>query len=395
MIFNKKTIRDISLDGKTILVRVDYNVPLGHERILDDTRIQASIPTIKYLLKYQTKIILISHLGRPLKSDKKNVSLKLMAWRLARLLGHPVNFVPECLGRLVNEEVKKMTFGEIILLENLRFHAEEENNNLFFAKELASLADLFVLDAFGVAHRPHASITGIPKFLPTVAGFLMEKEITMLSQLLDKPPSPFVLILGGAKVKEKISLLNNLLKKVNTILIGGGMACTFLKSQGYEIGKSLVEPDKVDLAKNLLEHAKNNHIQIVLPTDVGIAKEINPQAPRQEVSIQAVGEKDSILDVGQKTIKTFQKYISSAKTIFWNGSLGMTELQNFEYGSKAIAHALAESDALRVVGGGDTAAALHKLGLTEAMTHVSTGGGASLEFLEGKVLPGVEVIENK
>ncbi|MEI6221142.1 MAG: phosphoglycerate kinase [bacterium] len=395
MTFTKKTIRDIPLEGKTILVRVDYNVPLGSDRILDDTRIQASIPTIRYLLNHQTKIILISHLGRPLKTDKKNVSLKLMAWRLARLLGHPVNFVPECIGKVVYEEINKMGFGEIALLENLRFHTEEEDNNLFFAKELASLADIFVLDAFGVAHRDHSSIVGIPKFLPTVTGFLMEKEITMLNQILNTPQKPFVLVVGGAKVKEKIGLLNNLMDKIDTLLIGGGMANTFLKCQGLQIGKSLVEEDKIDVASQLLQHAKDNNTKVILPIDVAVAKSVSPDAQREEKSVNDVAEDDIILDVGSKTIELFKQEIQNAKTVFWNGTLGMTELSAFEIGSKAIANTLAESDALRVVGGGDTAGALYKFGLSDAMTHVSTGGGASLKFLEGKNLVGIDVIEDK
>ena len=387
------TLHDVDFNGKTVLVRVDYNVPLGEERILDDTRIQASIPTIKHLLNYKTKIILISHLGRPLKTGKKNVSLQLMAWRLSRLLGNPVNFVPDCIGKMVRKEVDALDFGEILMLENLRFYPEEEGNDLFFAKELANLADIFVSDAFGTAHREHASVVGIPKFIPAVAGFLMQKEIEMLGQVVNTPPKPFVVISGGAKIGEKIELLESLMPSVDTFLIGGGIANTFLKAQGYNIGASLCEDEALESCKAFLIKAKELGKNIVLPVDVACATVFEKDAKRVEKTFAEVKPNDLILDIGQNTIDLFETTLKKAKTIFWNGGLGVTEFKNFAKGSRDIATMLSKAKSTRIVGGGDTAGAIQQFNLSETFDHVSTGGGASLKFVQAGTLPGIEALD--
>ncbi len=392
---DKKTLKDFDFEGKTVIVRVDYNVPLGEERILDDTRIQASLPTIQYLQQFNTKIILISHLGRPLKTGKKNVSLQLMAWRLARLLGNPVTFVPDCIGKTVKAEVDKMDFGEILMLENLRFYPEEEGNDLFFAKELSSFADIYVNDAFGTAHREHASTYGIPKFLPSAAGFLMQKEIEMLQKVAKNPKKPFAVISGGAKIGEKIELLNALMPNVDSILIGGGIANTFLKAQGYTIGASLCEDEALDNCKEFLKKAEELGKKILLPIDVATATVFDKASKRVEKNFDEINNNDLILDIGTKTIALFTEALKKSQTIFWNGSLGVTEFQEFCKGSREIAEMLANESSIRIIGGGDTAGAIQKFELMDKFDHVSTGGGASLKFVEAGSLPCIEVLDGK
>ncbi len=393
----KKTVRDIDVKGKKVLVRCDFNVPMQDGKITDDTRIVSALPTIEYLVQHGAKVILMSHMGRPDGKPKKEFTLQPVADRLSQLLGKPVIF--ESADRVVDEKVRQVAAslaeGDVMLLENVRFRKEETKNGAEFAKELASLGDIFVNDAFGTAHRAHASTAGIADYLPCVSGFLIEKEVQFLGNAIENPARPFVAIMGGAKVGDKIPVIENLLKKVDALIIGGGMAYTFFKAEGLEIGTSILDQDSLEMAKEIFTKADQAGVKLLLPVDAVCAKEF-----RNDTEF-AVYEKDKIpsdrmgMDIGPKTVELFQKEIAAAKTIVWNGPMGVFEMPNFAAGTRAIAEALAASDAVTIIGGGDSAAACEQFGLKDKMTHISTGGGASLEFLEGKVLPGVAVIEEK
>lgn len=392
----KKTIRDIEVKGKRVLVRVDFNVPIENEQIEDDRKIRETLPTIKYLTDKNAKVILVSHLGRP-KGIDNSLRMDPVAKRLEELMREKgfSKSVLKC-NSCINDEVKnaiaKMNFGDILLLENIRFYPEEEKNDREFARKLSENADIYVNDAFGTSHRAHASTEGVAKFLPAVAGFLIEKELNYLGKVLANPERPLIAIIGGAKVSTKIGIIENLLNKVDQMLIGGGMAFTFLKAKGIEVGKSLVEEDKIELAKKIIEKANN---KIILPDDVVIADKIEETLNYKTVDINAI-PKDMIgVDIGEKTIKKFSEVIKNAKTIVWNGPVGIFEVKNFSYGTKEIAKALTECKGITIVGGGDSASAIEKLGFADKVSHVSTGGGASLEFLEGKELPGIKVLIDK
>jgi phosphoglycerate kinase len=390
---DKKTIRDIQVTGKRVLVRVDFNVPLDKTgSITDDTRIRAALPTIQYLRDKGAKVILCSHLGRPKGKVADEFRLTPIAKRLSELLGAPVTKTNDCIGPEVEKAVAAMKPGDVVLLENLRFYAEEEANDASFAKKLASLADVYVNDAFGTAHRAHASTEGVTHYLPGVAGFLMERELNFLGKALANPTRPFVAILGGAKVSDKIGVIENLLPKVDQLIVGGGMANTFLKAQGYEVGASLLEADKVDLAKDLLKRAG---AKLLLPVDVVVADDFRADAKHQTVAVDKVPAGWRILDVGPKSVEAFGAVLKKAKTVVWNGPMGVFEFPAFAAGTVAIAKALASTSATTIIGGGDSAAAVEQAGLADKMTHISTGGGASLEFLEGKVLPGVAALQDK
>lgn len=391
---NKKTVKDVDFQGKRVLVRVDFNVPLKDGVITDDTRIKAALPTINYLIEQGGKVILMSHLGRPKGQVKEEFRLNPVADRLSELLGKEVIKVNDCIGEEPQKAIAKMQPGDVLLLENVRFYAEETKNDPQFAKQLAELADVYVNDAFGTAHRAHASTAGVAQYLPAVAGFLMEKELEMLGKALENPQRPFVAVIGGAKVSDKIGVIDNLLDKVNTLIIGGGMANTFLKAQGYNVGKSLLEEDKVDLAKELLEKAKNAGIDLLLPVDAVVAS--SPESTEsQTVSVEQVPADQMILDIGPQTAEKFAAVLKHAATVVWNGPMGVFEIDAFAKGTEFVARALAESNAISIVGGGDSAAAVKKTGVADKISHISTGGGASLEFLEGKELPGVKVLQDK
>ena len=397
---NKKTVKDLDVKGKKVLVRVDFNVPLSKEekgKIADDARIKAAIPTIDYLSENGAKVVLMSHLGRPKGEANPEFALKPVADYLENVYGDQFKFIPspEVVDEKVKEEVNKLEDGQIALLENTRFRKEETKNGEDFAKELASLADLYVNDAFGTSHRAHASNVGVASILPSAVGFLIEKEIEVMGKALEDPDHPFVSILGGAKVSDKIGVIENLITKVDTILIGGGMAYTFLKAQGIEIGKSLLEEDKMDLSLDLIEKAKANGVEILLPVDVVIADKIESGVDTEIVDINSIPEDKEALDIGPKTAELFAEKIKNAKTVVWNGPMGVFEIKEFSNGTNEVAKALADSDAVTIVGGGDSALAIEMAGLKEKITHVSTGGGASLEFLEGKDLPGISAIEDK
>jgi phosphoglycerate kinase len=385
----KKTIKDVEVKSKRVLVRVDFNVPLAEGKVTDDTRIRAALPTIHYLLEHGAKVILMSHLGRPKGKVVDVLRLDPVAERLAELLGRPVRKLDDCVGPEVEAAVAEMQPSDVILLENVRFHPGDEANDPDFAKRLASLADIFVNDAFGAAHRAHASTVGVAEYLPSVAGFLMEKELTFLGQALAAPEHSFVAILGGAKVSDKIGVIDNLLTRVDVLLIGGGMANTFLKAQGYEIGQSLVEDESLDVARETLERAGE---RLVLPVDVVIADRFDAEADSKVVPVDQVPKDWRILDIGPETVGLFQQKLAGARTVVWNGPMGVFEFPRFAAGTKAIAHILAESGATTIIGGGDSVAAVEQAGLADKMTHISTGGGASLEFLEGKELPGVAAL---
>lgn len=395
---DKKTLKDINVENKKVIVRVDFNVPMDDElNITDDTRIVTALPTINHLLDNNAKIILMSHLGRPKGQPNEKYSLKPVANRLAELLDREVKFADD--DKVVSDSVKAMVEAmkakDIILLQNTRFRSEEEKNEESFAKDLASLGEIYINDAFGTSHRAHASNVGLSKFLPSAVGFLVEKEISIIGDALDKANRPFVAVLGGAKVSDKIGVIENLINKVDTIIVGGAMAFTFLKAQGYEIGKSLVEEDKLDLANSLIEKAKEKNISLLLPIDVVVAKEFKNDTEFKTVDIDEIPTDMMGLDIGQKTMELFSKAVIDAKTVIWNGPMGVFEMDNFNKGTFAIANAMVQSKGTTIVGGGDSASAVEKSGLSDKITHISTGGGASLEMLEGKVLPGIEAIDNK
>ena len=392
---DKKTVRDLDVAGKKVLVRVDFNVPLNDKgEITDDTRITASLPTIQYLLEQKAAVILMAHLGRPKGQVKPELSLAPVAKHLGKLLGKKILFAPDCVGEAAQAAASKLKPGHILLLENLRFHKEEEKNDMEFAEKLSSLADLYVNDGFGVSHRAHASVEGVTHFLPAAAGFLLEKEIQYVGQAVTNPLHPFVAIIGGAKVSDKIGVISNLLDKVDTLLIGGGMANTFLAAQGYKMGKSLVEEDKLDLAKELLAKAKKNKVNMLLPTDLVMAAAFAPDAEHVTEKVKNLNQAYMALDIGAETSKAYAEALADAKMIVWNGPMGVFEMDAFCKGTEAVAKAVAKSRATSIVGGGDSVAAIEKLGLAKRITHISTGGGASLEYLEGKVLPGVAALDD-
>jgi phosphoglycerate kinase len=395
----KKTVRDIDVAGKRVLVRVDFNVPMDAEQhVTDDTRIRAALPTIRHLLDNGAAVILMSHLGRPKGEPNKKYSLAPAAQRLGDLLGEPVQLAPDCIGPQVEAQAKALQPGQVLLLENLRFHKEEEENDADFARQLASLADVYVNDAFGSAHRAHASTEGVTHFLPSVAGFLMEKEINYLGSALENPRRPFASIVGGAKVSDKIMVLERLISMVDTLLIGGGMANTFLKAQGYDVGSSLVEEGKVETARDLLTQARQRPLELLLPVDVVVADRFEAGANTKIVASNQVEPGWRIMDIGPQTIAAFRRALTYTQTIIFNGTLGVAEWPAFAKGTEAIIETLAErtgAGATTVVGGGDSAAAVEQASAADKMTHVSTGGGASLEFLEGRVLPGVAALQER
>lgn len=397
MSYNKKTIEDINVAGKKLLVRCDFNVPLDGDRITDENRLLGALPTLKYLIEKGGKLILTSHLGKPKGPDAK-FSLAPVAKRLSVLLGKEVKFAADdtVVGENAKKAVAEMKDGDVVLLENTRFRAEESKNGEEFSKELASLADIYVNDAFGSAHRAHSSTEGVTKFLDTaVAGFLINKELKFLGEAVNNPVRPFVAILGGAKVSDKINVINSLLDKVDTLIIGGGMAYTFLKSEGYTVGTSLLEEDKVDYAKEMIEKAKAKGVELLLPVDNVVADKFSKDASPVITDDQNIPDGFMGLDIGPKTSKLYADAIKDAKTVVWNGPMGVFEFENFAKGTIKVAEAMAESDATTVIGGGDSAAAVNILGFGEKMTHISTGGGASLEFLEGKELPGIAALNDK
>lgn len=394
----KKTIRDIDLKGKRVLIRCDFNVPLdSNQNITDDTRIRAALPTLEYLVTQGAKVVVMSHLGRPKGKAAAEFSLAPVAVRLAELLGKQVEFADSdvVVDDSVKEKVAALKDGDVLLLQNVRFRKEETDNEPGFAKELASLGDVFVQEAFGTAHRAHASTAGVADYLPCVSGFLIEKEVKFLGSALQNPQRPFVAIMGGAKVGDKIKVIENLLTKVDTLIIGGGMSYTFYKAMGLEIGKSILDADNIDLAKMLLEKATSLNVKLLLPVDIVCADEFSNDAKYQTYSIDQIPSDMMGLDIGEETVKLYSEEIAKAKTVVWNGPMGVFEMENFAKGTKAIAEALATSDATTIIGGGDSAAAVEQFGLADKMSHISTGGGASLEFLEGKILPGISIIEEK
>lgn len=393
---NKKSVKDIDVRGKKVIVRVDFNVPLSEEgQITDDTRIRAALPTIQLLIEREARVVLMSHLGRPKGKVVEKYRMTPVAEKLGALLGREIIYSRDCIGREPEEKISSMKPGDVILLENLRFHGEEEKNDPGFAKSLAGLADIYVNDAFGTAHRAHASTAGIARYLPAVAGLLMEKEISALSRALENPQKPFAAIIGGAKVSDKIGVIKNLIGKVDVLMIGGGMANTFLAAQGKKMGKSLVEEDKLDLARELMDQANAGQVQFMLPEDLVVAEEYAADARHQVVGADQMPEGWMALDIGPKTIEKLAAVIKEVKTIVWNGPVGVFEMDAFAKGTREIAAAVAASPALSIVGGGDSVAAVHKMGVSEKISHISTGGGASLEFLEGKELPGVAVLLEK
>ncbi len=393
----KKTVKDVDVRSRRVLVRVDYNVPLDAQgNVSDDKRITASLPTINYLLEQGARIILCSHLGRPKGEVKKEFSLAPVAKRLKELLPNVnIYFASDCIGEEAERKAAALKDGEILLLENLRFHKEEEKNDPEFAKKLASLAEIYVSDAFGTVHRAHASTAGVAAYLPAVAGFLIGKELSIMGGALENPERPFVAILGGAKVADKIGVITNLLNKCDTLLIGGGMAYTFFKAMGYEIGDSLLDAESIDLAKQLMETAKQKGVKLLLPVDTVVAKAFAADAEHMTVAANAIPAGWQGLDIGEKTRELFAAEIKNAKTVIWNGPMGVFEFPAFAKGTEAVAKACAECGGTTIIGGGDSASAVKKLGYADKMTHISTGGGASLEFLEGKVLPGVAALNDK
>ncbi len=390
--FNKKTIEDIDVTGKRVLVRVDFNVPINNGEVGDDTRIQAALPTLQYLLDHQASLILCSHLGRPKGKVEPEFSLKPVAGYLSKLLGQPVAFVEDCIGPVANRASKELEPGDVLLLENTRFHAGEKKNDQDMAKQLSELADVFVNDAFGSAHRAHASTAGVAQYLPSVAGYLMEKEILYLGQAVANPARPFIAILGGAKISDKIGVIRNLLDRADQVLIGGGMANTFFKAQGYPVGDSLVEDSSLETARELIQLAEN---RLRLPVDVVIGDKFEADAENVVMNMGPIPDGWRILDIGPDTVKNFGKLVSEAGTVVWNGPMGVFEFPRFAKGTFGLAEAVAKSSATSIIGGGDSVAAVKQAGLAENVTHISTGGGASLEMLEGKALPGMAALEDK
>lgn len=391
----KLTLKDLDLRNKRVLVRVDFNVPLEAGRVTDNTRIRAALPTIRYLVDNGARVILMSHLGRPKGKVKEELRLDPVARELENLLGRPVYKVNDCIGPEVEAAAAALKPGEVLLLENVRFYPEEEKNDPEFARKLASLADLYVNDAFGAAHRAHASTEGVAHYLPAAAGFLLQKEIETLGKALADPERPFVAIIGGAKVSDKISVIRNLLTKVDTLIIGGGMANTFLRAKGYAMGKSLVEEDQVLLAQELMDQAARQGVKLLLPRDLVVAQEFKADAPHQVVAANAVPDGWMALDIGPETAREYTNALKDARTVVWNGPMGVFEMEPFAHGTEAVARAVAAVDGMTIVGGGDSVAAVEKVGVAEKIGHISTGGGASLEFLEGKALPGVVALTEK
>lgn len=395
---SKKTLKDLDFSGEKVLVRCDFNVPMDEEgNITDNNRIVSSLATIKYLIDQEARVILMSHLGRPKGVPNPKLSLEPVAKDLSRLLNKDVKFIQDdrVVSNNVEDEIDKLGNGEIALLENTRYREEETTNGEDFAKELAGLADIFVNDAFGTSHRAHASNVGVASILPSALGFLVEKEVSVMGKAIEEPARPFIAILGGAKVSDKIGVIKSLIDKVDSILIGGGMAYTFLKAEGFQVGNSLLEEDKIDLAKELLKEAEDKNVDLILPVDIVVAEEFKNNSRFETVDIDAIPEEMQGLDIGEKTRRLFRERIKEAETIVWNGPAGVFEMENFSKGTYDIAKAMAESHATTIVGGGDSAAAVELAGYKEKMTHVSTGGGASLELLEGKVLPGIEAISDR
>lgn len=393
---NKKTVKDIDLKDKKVFVRCDFNVPMDeNQNITDNTRIVAAIPTIKYLLEQNCKIVLASHLGRPKGEFKDEYSLKPVAAELSKQLGINVMMANDVIGEDAKNKVEGLNNGEIVLLENIRFHKEETDNDLEFAKKLAFDCEVFVNDAFGAAHRAHSSTAGIANYIPAVSGFLIDKELNVLGNAINNPERPFVAILGGAKVSDKIGVIDNLLNIVDTLIIGGGMAYTFFKAQGYSVGNSLCEEEKLDLAVEAMNKAKEKGVKLLLPIDTKIGKEFKPDTESKTVLSTEIPDEWEGFDIGEKSIEIFKEELKNAKTVIWNGPLGLFEFDQFAIGTNEIAKELANLDATTIIGGGDSGAAVQKAGLADKMTHISTGGGASLEFLEGKKLPGIECLENK
>ena len=393
---NKKTVRDIDVKGKKVLVRCDFNVPQDENgNITDNRRIVSALDTIKYLLDNNAKIILCSHLGRPKGEFKKEFSLAPIATELSKLLGKEVKLAKDVIGESAQKLVNNMKDGDIVLLENVRFHREETDNDPEFAKKLASFADVYVNDAFGTAHRAHASTAGVAAYLPAVSGFLIEKELDFMGEKLNNPERPFMAILGGRKVSDKIGVIESLLEKVDTLMIGGAMAYTFFKAMGYNVGNSICELDKLDLAKELMEKAKQKGVKFMLPVDTRIGKEFKPDTESKVVRYDEIPDGWEGFDIGDETIKLYVEELSKAKTVVWNGPVGLFEFDQFAVGTNSLARALADLDAVTIIGGGDSAAAIEKLGISNKFSHISTGGGASLEFLEGKKLPGIECLLDK
>ncbi len=394
---NKKTVKDIDLKGKKVFVRCDFNVPMDENKVItDNRRIVAALPTIKYLLENDCKIILASHLGRPKGEVKPEFSLTPVAKELSRLLGKEVILAKDVIGQDAKSKAANLKVGEIMLLENVRFHKEETDNDAGFAKELASMAEVYVNDAFGAAHRAHASTAGVAEYLPSVSGFLIEKELNFLGNTISNPERPFVAILGGAKVSDKIGVIDSLIEKVDTLMIGGGMAYTFFKAQGYSVGNSLCEPDKIDLALEAMKKAKEKGVKLILPIDTKVGKEFKPDTESKTVAWTEIPDGWEGFDIGEKTIEMFKEELKGAKTVIWNGPVGLFEFEQFAIGTNTVAKVLSElQGATTIIGGGDSAAAVEKAGLASKMTHISTGGGASLEFLEGKKLPGIECLLDK
>ncbi|MGG0655556.1 phosphoglycerate kinase [Rummeliibacillus pycnus] len=393
--YQKKTMNDIEVKGKRVFVRVDFNVPMEEGKITDDTRIRAALPTISYLVEKGAKVILASHLGRPKGEVKEELRLTAVGERLSELMGKPVTKLDESIGESVEQAVGNMNDGEIVLLENVRFHKGEEKNDPALAESFAKLADLYVNDAFGAAHRAHATTAGIAEYLPAVSGLLMEKEIDVLGKALSNPERPFTAIIGGAKVKDKIGVIENLLDKVDHLIIGGGLSYTFSKAQGYDIGKSLLEEDKIELAKSFIEKAAEKGVKLHMPVDAVVANEFSKDAETKVVDIDQIPSDWMGLDIGPKTAAEYADVINNSKLIIWNGPMGVFEIDAFANGTKAVANAMAATNGYTIIGGGDSAAAVEKFQVADKMDHISTGGGASLEFMEGKQLPGVVALNDK
>ena len=393
---NKKTVRDIDLKGKKVLVRCDFNVPYNEDRVItDNRRIVAALPTIKYLIENECKVILCSHLGRPKGEVKPEYSLNIVAAELTKLLGQEVKLAKDVVGEDAKALAANLQAGEVMLLENVRYEAGEEKNDEELSKAFASLAEVFVNDAFGTAHRAHSSTTGVASYLPAVSGFLIEKELNFLGTALENPERPFMAILGGKKVSDKIGVIEALIEKVDVLMIGGAMAYTFFKSMGYEVGNSICELDKLDLAQELMKKAEAKGVKLMLPVDTKVGKEFDANTESKTVKYTEIPDGWEGFDIGQETIELYANELKNAKTVIWNGPVGLFEFDQFAIGTNSIAATLADIDAVKIIGGGDSAAAVEKAGLAEKFTHISTGGGASLEFLEGKKLPGIEALQDK